>query len=71
MGLLVFSATVYVIGGFGLYQLYAASSPELVPSVRSASLIGCCITLTVVISIIALVSSRSVITDTAFLVSVV
>ncbi|KAF9356005.1 hypothetical protein BGX34_010160 [Mortierella sp. NVP85] len=67
MGLLVFSATVYVIGGFGLYQLYAASSPELVPSVRSASLIGCCITLTMVISIIALVSSRSVITDTAFL----
>jgi hypothetical protein len=34
----------------------------------SASIIGCCITLTVIISIVALVSSRVVITDTAFLV---
>ncbi|KAF8928040.1 hypothetical protein BGZ58_009933 [Dissophora ornata] len=64
---LVLSASVYVIAGFGLYQLYAASSPELVPSVKSASVIGCCMTLTIVISIIALVSGRGVITDTAFL----
>ncbi|KAG0287111.1 hypothetical protein BGZ98_004803, partial [Dissophora globulifera] len=64
---LVLSASVYVISGFGLYQLYAASSPELVPSVKSASVIGCCMTLTIVISIIALVSGRGVITDTAFL----
>ncbi|KAF8931372.1 hypothetical protein CPC16_002980 [Podila verticillata] len=64
---LVLSALVYVISGFGLYQLYAASSPELVPSVRSASVIGCCMTLTIVLSIIALVSGRGVITDTAFL----
>ncbi|KAF9926750.1 hypothetical protein BGZ65_007158 [Modicella reniformis] len=64
---LVLSATIYVISGFGLYHLYAASSPELVPSVRSASIIGCCMTLTVVLSIIALVSQRGVITDTAFL----
>ncbi|KAG0229494.1 hypothetical protein BGX31_006173 [Mortierella sp. GBA43] len=67
IGFLVLSATVYVIAGFGLYQLYSASSPELAPSVMSASIIGCCITLTVIISIIALVSSRVVITDTAFL----
>ncbi|KAF9570084.1 hypothetical protein BGW38_008780, partial [Lunasporangiospora selenospora] len=64
---LIMSASVYVISGFGLYQLYAASSPELVPSVKSASVIGCCMTLTVVLSIIALVSGRGVITDTAFL----
>ncbi|KAI1318585.1 hypothetical protein EDD11_006276 [Mortierella claussenii] len=64
---LILSASVYVISGFGLYQLYAASSPELVPSVKSASVIGCCMTLTVVLSIIALVSGRGVITDTAFL----
>ncbi|KAF9173701.1 hypothetical protein BGX20_002394 [Mortierella sp. AD010] len=64
---LILSASVYVISGFGLYQLYAASSPDLVPSVKSASVIGCCMTLTVVVSIIALVSGRGVITDTAFL----
>ncbi|KAG0047268.1 hypothetical protein BGZ83_007655 [Gryganskiella cystojenkinii] len=64
---LVLSATVYVISAVGLYQLYAASSPELVPSVKSASVIGCCMTLTIVISIIALASGRGVITDTAFL----
>ncbi|KAF9915248.1 hypothetical protein BX616_006572 [Lobosporangium transversale] len=64
---LVLSASVYVISGFGLYHLYAASSPELVPSVKSASVIGCCMTLTIVLSIIALVSGRGVITDTAFL----
>ncbi|KAK3832172.1 MAG: ICE2-domain-containing protein [Linnemannia elongata] len=67
IGFLVLSASVYVIAGFGLYQLYAASAPELVPSVRSASVIGCCMTLTIVLSIIALVSGRGVITDTAFL----
>ncbi|KAG0365523.1 hypothetical protein BGZ54_006454 [Gamsiella multidivaricata] len=67
MGFLIFSALVYVVSGFGLYQLYAASSPDLVPSVKSASVIGCCMTLTVVVSIIALVSGRGVITDTAFL----
>ncbi|KAG0346260.1 hypothetical protein BG004_002062 [Podila humilis] len=64
---LVLSALIYVISGFGLYHLYAASSPELVPSVRSASVIGCCMTLTIVLSMIALVSGRGVITDTAFL----
>ncbi|KAG0263887.1 hypothetical protein BG011_007841 [Mortierella polycephala] len=64
---LVLSASVYVISGYGLYQLYAASSPELVPSVISASVIGCCMTLTIVLSIVALVSGRGVITDTAFL----
>jgi len=68
MAFLVLSATVYVISAFGLYQLYAASSPELVPSVKSASVIGCCMTLTIVISIVALASGRGVITDTAFLV---
>ncbi|KAG0282569.1 hypothetical protein BGZ96_000351 [Linnemannia gamsii] len=67
IGFLVLSASVYVIAGFGLYQLYAASAPELVPSVRSASVIGCCMTLTIVLSVIALVSGRGVITDTAFL----
>ncbi|KAF9192643.1 hypothetical protein BGZ50_008350 [Haplosporangium sp. Z 11] len=64
---LVLSASVYVISGYGLYQLYAASSPELVPSVKSASVIGCCMTLTIILSIVALVSGRGVITDTAFL----
>ncbi|KAF9109172.1 hypothetical protein BGX27_007921 [Mortierella sp. AM989] len=64
---LIVSAFIYVISGLGLYQLYAASSPELVPSVKSASVIGCCMTLTAVLSIIALVSGRGVITDTAFL----
>ncbi|KAF9202224.1 hypothetical protein BGZ49_007583 [Haplosporangium sp. Z 27] len=64
---LILSASVYVISGFGLYQVYAASSPDLVPSVKSASVIGCCMTLTIVLSIIALVSGRGVITDTAFL----
>ncbi|KAF9432041.1 hypothetical protein BGZ76_011330 [Entomortierella beljakovae] len=67
IGFLILSASVYVTAGFGLYQLYAASSPELIPSVRSASVIGCCMTLTIVLSIIALVSGRGVITDTAFL----
>ncbi|KAG0380810.1 hypothetical protein BGX24_004657 [Mortierella sp. AD032] len=67
IGFLVLSASVYVVAGFGLYQLYAASAPELVPSVRSASVIGCCMTLTIVLSIIALVSGRGVITDAAFL----
>ncbi|KAF9918355.1 hypothetical protein FBU30_000267 [Linnemannia zychae] len=67
IGFLVLSASVYVVAGFGLYQLYVASAPELVPSIRSASIIGCCMTLTIVLSIIALVSGRGVITDTAFL----
>ncbi|KAF9907662.1 hypothetical protein EC991_010694 [Linnemannia zychae] len=67
IGFLVLSASVYVVAGFGLYQLYSASAPELVPSVRSASVIGCCMTLTIVLSVVALVSGRGVITDTAFL----
>ncbi|KAF9986950.1 hypothetical protein BGZ75_001230 [Mortierella antarctica] len=64
---LVFSALVYVISGFGLYRLYAPSTPELVPSAKSASVIGCCMTLTVILSIIAIASRRGKITDTSLL----
>ncbi|KAG0204201.1 hypothetical protein BGX28_003776 [Mortierella sp. GBA30] len=64
---LIFSALVYVISGFGLYRLYAPSAPELAPSAKSASIIGCCMTLTIILSIIAIVSQRGTITDTSLL----
>ncbi|KAF9285992.1 hypothetical protein BGZ68_003341 [Mortierella alpina] len=64
---LIFSALVYVISGFGLYRLYAPSAPELVPSAKSASVIGCCMTLTIILSIIAIASRRGKITDTSLL----
>ncbi|KAF9956957.1 hypothetical protein BGZ72_002327 [Mortierella alpina] len=64
---LIFSALVYVVSGFGLYRLYAPSAPELVPSAKSASVIGCCMTLTIILSIIAIASRRGKITDTSLL----